>query len=236
MKQSAKTSQPLRGKTGKDGAASDRRNEAVNAAIEVLAEQGARGLTHREIDRYLGWPLGSTSNYMRRRNDIFIAIAAETTARDVADMAIVGADLDKPGGLTVDQLVSRMVYFVNYSMTPGQRSRSLARAEILFEATRNEEVQEAAQVQFEYENTLFQRVFEQLGSADPVASARFLMTMMPCIYVGLSIASHLPDAGQIEATVRSWVAIALERPPITPRVRKTRPASERQAGPTKSRT
>src|SRR5262245_42599709 len=40
----------------------------LDAAIEVLAERGTRGLTHRAVDARAGLPLGSTSNRFRTRN------------------------------------------------------------------------------------------------------------------------------------------------------------------------
>ncbi|MEI5675377.1 MULTISPECIES: TetR/AcrR family transcriptional regulator [unclassified Nocardioides] len=46
---------------------SSRRTELADAAITVLAAEGARGLTHRAVDRRAGVPAGTTSNYFRSR-------------------------------------------------------------------------------------------------------------------------------------------------------------------------
>jgi DNA-binding transcriptional regulator YbjK len=43
------------------------------AVICILARQGARALTHRRVDRELGFPEGSTSAYCRRREDLMSA-------------------------------------------------------------------------------------------------------------------------------------------------------------------
>ncbi|MEZ5087669.1 MAG: TetR family transcriptional regulator [Tessaracoccus sp.] len=45
----------------------ERRRTLADAGIRVLAREGARGLTHRAIDREAGVPLGTASNYFRSR-------------------------------------------------------------------------------------------------------------------------------------------------------------------------
>lgn len=45
----------------------ERRRALADAGLRVLAAEGARGLTHRAVDRDAGVPLGTTSNYARSR-------------------------------------------------------------------------------------------------------------------------------------------------------------------------
>lgn len=190
----------------------DRRNDAIAAGIEVLAQLGARGLTHRQVARQLGWPLGSTSNYFRRRIDIFVAIAARIMELDLADLAIFDADLNKPGGIDADMLVEHMVHLIAHSTAAAQRSRSLARVEILLEAARNDQVREAVALQIGIADGLFRRVFEQLDVADPLAAATLFSSMVSSTYLGLSVAHQQLDAGQLETIVRSWVAVSIAPP------------------------
>jgi DNA-binding transcriptional regulator YbjK len=44
-----------------------------DAAMEVLAANGGRGLTHRAVDRRLCWPEGTTSRYHRTRDSLMNA-------------------------------------------------------------------------------------------------------------------------------------------------------------------
>ena len=44
-----------------------RARQVADAAIAVLADHGARGLTHRAVDQAAGLPPGTTSNYARTR-------------------------------------------------------------------------------------------------------------------------------------------------------------------------
>ncbi|MFD6115461.1 hypothetical protein ACFWG0_35965 [Streptomyces yangpuensis] len=43
--------------------ASDRRTLLADSAIDVLADEGIRGLTHRAVDRKAAMPPGTTSAY-----------------------------------------------------------------------------------------------------------------------------------------------------------------------------
>ncbi|ATG53700.1 TetR family transcriptional regulator [Brachybacterium ginsengisoli] len=52
----------------------ERRRALADAGLAVLAEQGARGLTHRAVDRAAGTPLGTASNYFRTRDDLLAAL------------------------------------------------------------------------------------------------------------------------------------------------------------------
>ena len=48
----------------------DRKTLIADAAIDLLGEVGARGLTHRAVDTQAGLPAGSTSFYCRSRLDL----------------------------------------------------------------------------------------------------------------------------------------------------------------------
>ncbi|MGW7582378.1 TetR/AcrR family transcriptional regulator [Kitasatospora sp. NPDC054768] len=53
----------------------DRRGLLRNAAVEVLADAGGRGLTHRAVDAASGVPLGTTKNYFPTRDALLRAVA-----------------------------------------------------------------------------------------------------------------------------------------------------------------
>lgn len=52
----------------------DRRDSLADAGISVIAASGARGLTHRAVDRAAGVPTGTTSNYFASRDDLIGAL------------------------------------------------------------------------------------------------------------------------------------------------------------------
>ena len=47
-----------------------RRTALLDAAVEVLAGEGARGLTFRAVDAAAGVPTGTASNYFAGRDDL----------------------------------------------------------------------------------------------------------------------------------------------------------------------
>jgi len=60
----------------------DRAAHVLDAAVRVLATQGARGLTHRSVDTAAALPEGSTSNLFRTRRDLVAAVVEGILERD----------------------------------------------------------------------------------------------------------------------------------------------------------
>ena len=61
----------------------DRRTAILDGALEVLAEQGMRGLTHRAVDAAAGLPPGSTSYYFRSRAALVTGCVQRLLERDL---------------------------------------------------------------------------------------------------------------------------------------------------------
>lgn len=81
-----------------------RRQDIATAAIELVSEGGTHALTHRRIDRHLGVPEGTTSNYARSRRALVRIVIDEVAA--LAD--IRGGEqrtLPRTVSEAVDQLV-----------------------------------------------------------------------------------------------------------------------------------
>ena len=196
----------------RDKLSSRRRDQVIVAAIQVLAQYGARGLTHRQIDRHLEWPLGSTSNYFRRRSDLFVAITERIMQLDLSDLAILDDDAAS-GRVTKAMLTDRIVGLMQKWARPARRSRTLARAEILFESTRNPEVRQATQAQMAVAEALFMRVFAELGSHAPLASAGFFAVMMTGMSVGACLMGQVPEQQEFERLVGTWIDLAIAQRP-----------------------
>ncbi|MEV4251568.1 TetR family transcriptional regulator [Spirillospora sp. NPDC049652] len=65
----------------------ERRWALIDAAIEVLAREGARGLTFRAVDTQAGVPAGTASNYFSNRDDLFTQIGGRIYDRLLPDEA-----------------------------------------------------------------------------------------------------------------------------------------------------
>ena len=67
----------------------ERRAELADAGLTVLASEGARGLTHRSVDRAAGAPAGTTSNYFRSRADLLGGLVRRIGERFAPDPEVV---------------------------------------------------------------------------------------------------------------------------------------------------
>ncbi|MEU8205516.1 hypothetical protein [Streptosporangium sp. NPDC049046] len=105
----------------------ERRDRLRDAAIEVLAESGGRGLTHRAVDAAAATPPGTAKNYFPTRDSMLRAIAERC----------VELYHQVPGGEPVDRdgLVAMFRGLLENVAGPG-RSRLLAYLELQAEAAR----------------------------------------------------------------------------------------------------
>ncbi|MEU0543979.1 TetR family transcriptional regulator [Nocardia sp. NPDC005978] len=75
----------------------DRRTRIVDSAIDLVAAQGLRALTHRALDTALELPPGSTSYYFRTKRALIEAIVDHIALRSRSDFAAAGEALRVPG-------------------------------------------------------------------------------------------------------------------------------------------
>ncbi|MGV0813408.1 TetR/AcrR family transcriptional regulator [Mycolicibacterium boenickei] len=116
-----------------------RRRELRDAAIQVLAEQGSRGLTHQQVDRTAGMPDGTTSYYYRTRAALMQGIASRVAEIDVANLN----SLAEPAG-SADSPFSELARLV-VTQSEGQGLHlNKARLELLLAATRDPELGETS--------------------------------------------------------------------------------------------
>lgn len=114
----------------------ERRAALVDAAIEVLAREGARGLTFRAVDAEASVPMGTASNYFANRDDLFTQVGGRVYERLQPDEATIArqrtATPDREG---YTQLMRELVGRVS-----GFRTGYLALLELRLEATRRPEL------------------------------------------------------------------------------------------------
>lgn len=150
---------------------SDRRTAVGQEALAVLAEEGMRGLTHRRLDRRLGYPEGSVSVLFRRREDLILAAAKELAHVDFIDFqecfqpAINQIERGEP----VDfPLVAQCQYqqWVTFGR-PDRRKRVLARFELMLEAQRDAKFRAARLAIMRQMESLVTSVMSAVGAKYP---------------------------------------------------------------------
>ncbi|MFD7444246.1 TetR/AcrR family transcriptional regulator [Streptomyces sp. NPDC059909] len=115
----------------------ERRIALVDAAIEVLAREGARGLTFRAVDSQAGVPAGTASNYFANRDDLFTQAGARIHVRMTPDPVQVDAAM-RPAP-TRELYVELMRWLVR--RMAAERTGYLAMLELRLEATRRPALQ-----------------------------------------------------------------------------------------------
>lgn len=84
-----------------------RRNDLLDAGLRLLASAGARGLTHRAVDREAGTPTGTCSNYFRTRADLVGALAHRVFERLNPDPERLATLATEPATLATTRLYLR---------------------------------------------------------------------------------------------------------------------------------
>ncbi|MFJ1754920.1 TetR/AcrR family transcriptional regulator [Kitasatospora sp. NPDC088134] len=94
----------------------ERRAALLDAAIDVLAEEGARGLTFRAVDQRAAVPAGTASNYFANRDALLVQSAARVYERLEPDADTLAHSLTGPHDAArvaelMHQLVDRVADF-----------------------------------------------------------------------------------------------------------------------------
>ncbi|MEV0254581.1 TetR family transcriptional regulator C-terminal domain-containing protein [Streptomyces sp. NPDC050732] len=120
--------------------ATDRRTLLADTALDVLADEGMRGLTHRAVDRRADMPPGTTSAYFRTRAALLTGLVTRLVELDQAELHTTAAQLlPLP---TAEELVNGLALLTHQRLTGEGRRRSLARYACTLESVRDQELRE----------------------------------------------------------------------------------------------
>lgn len=114
-----------------------RRNALCDAAIALLAADGARGLTHLRVDRQAGFADGTTSFYYQTRAALLRGAMDRVIELDVASFT---SALAATGEGEVDSLLSTLATQAMRTAVEPERSRARARFELMMIASRDPEL------------------------------------------------------------------------------------------------
>lgn len=112
----------------------ERRRDLCDAAIQLLADDGAKGLSHLKVDRKAGVPAGTTSFYFRTRSALLLATAERLAELDLANLQSVA---DDPEAGRADRSPSLLSQVVIASGREPELSRTRARYELTMQAARD---------------------------------------------------------------------------------------------------
>lgn len=116
-----------------------RRAALVDAAIEVLAREGARGLTFRAVDVQAGVPMGTASNYFANRDELLQQVGGQVHLRLGPDPERLAETMRAPRSRKlVDTLMHQLLERMD-----NDPAGYLALQELRLEATRRPELRAA---------------------------------------------------------------------------------------------
>ncbi|MFG1796990.1 TetR/AcrR family transcriptional regulator [Nocardia sp. NPDC049149] len=145
----------------------DRRTLIVDAAIDLIATQGLRAMTHRALDTALALPAGSASYYFRSKRALVEAIVDRITARSRTDFA--AAQLAPSGPLAPEAIARGIAAWLDRLLAE-RRNQLIARHALILDLLSD------ADMHTRLANSLFSAarardLFHALGVADPDGTA-----------------------------------------------------------------
>ncbi|WP_253767596.1 TetR/AcrR family transcriptional regulator [Goodfellowiella coeruleoviolacea] len=155
-----------------------RKQRAVDAAIEVIAADGLRGLTHRAVDARANLPPGSTSSCFRTRLALLAAVLdrlVEAEQDVLAGIPVTGWSIATPAHVAriADTLTDLLVHWLGPA-----RARTRARLELYLDAARRTELApELAMANRRFVDRAAEG-FRAVGLPDPEESARLLLAQL----------------------------------------------------------
>jgi AcrR family transcriptional regulator len=179
----------------------DRREAIASAAVELVAEGGSHALTHRRIDRRLGWPEGTTSNYAPNRRAL---------VRMVIDRVAAIAELregNPPPPTTVSEAVAQLVAAFEATVARGTDTR--ARMALSIDTLQDPELHRLLTTESPVRAKLLDeasRMLTSLGVPDPdLRAVDFIGIMNGLLYdrlVGNGVRGTPVDAGHL---LEAWL-------------------------------
>jgi DNA-binding transcriptional regulator YbjK len=180
-----------------------RRNRLADAAVELLAREGARGLTHRKVDAEADEPPGTTSRYFRTREALMAGVVERVRNVHFADLSRAPR-----GPVDVGAIGDHLAAMVQTALTTN-RSRHVAIAELFLESTRRPALH-AAMADL---RTAQIRLVRDIHLAAGVELSAHQATLLVTAVTGLvHIALTTPEAVDVRSPddVRAWVRATVD--------------------------
>ena len=166
----------------------------ADASLDLLAERGMRGLTHRAVDAAAGLPPGSTSNLARTRLALLETAVRRLAEREARVLALEEMP-DPRGGL--GSLVDGMALAVHRSLT-GNRELLIARYELALEATRRPELREVFDAAGGRFRDALTGMLTAAGSPDPARHVLSLVAWSDGLMFSCAAGSYHSDVPSLD--------------------------------------
>ncbi|WP_119698408.1 TetR/AcrR family transcriptional regulator [Microbacterium halotolerans] len=188
----------------------ERRRALSDAAIEVLAREGARGLTFRAVDSEASVPTGTASNYFANRDELFMQIGARVYDRMLSGVPATAVGRQEGGMDRFVELMQELV--VRVSSFP---SGHLALIELRLEAIRRPALGEVLSERIRKD--IDTNVANHVASGLPGDETSVLLLYLSLNWLILERLTlpHLLDEAEVQRLIEAAVSRALQVPQIS---------------------
>lgn len=182
-----------------------KRDQAVAAAIELVATEGLRALTHRRVDQRASLPPGSTSNYFRTRAALYQGVVDRMVSRE---LPLVD---DESRALTPDALAGALTDLFEFLIGPG-RDQTAARMAMFVESAHDQDLRSALAAGRDRFELVLRQQLASAGAADPDLGVQLIAVCFEGMFLHrLGGYADVDAARVIRAIVQT--AMASDTPP-----------------------
>ncbi|MEV6317747.1 TetR/AcrR family transcriptional regulator [Streptomyces sp. NPDC051776] len=164
----------------------DRLALIADTAIDLLAERGLRGLTHRAVDEAARLPPGSTSNHARTRAALLEATVRRLAVRDVQTFRLEAVQVTSGGP---DVMPEALALIIHRYLTDS-RHLLIARYELALEATRRRELREIYDAAGQEFREILVALTARMGSREPERHALSLFAWAEGVMFSCAAGAH----------------------------------------------
>lgn len=172
-----------------------RRTQILEAALRLLAQDGASIITHRAVAQEAGVPIAATTYYFQSKEHLIaeaFQLHAQKEARRVAQ-ATKTIDTE----LTKYQLADQLAEFLSYGLHRA-RATLIAEFELLLQAARRPELEGYSRVFYDTIAAQVERTLASIGSPSPENDTRIIMATLAGLEVdNLSTPTTALDAARL---------------------------------------
>ncbi|WP_226553931.1 TetR/AcrR family transcriptional regulator [Celeribacter naphthalenivorans] len=177
--------------------------QIADAAIDVLAAEGGRGLTHRAVDRHLNWPEGTTSRYYRTRDALMTAIVQRLIDVEVTSFT-EWQNRAASGPMTLEKIAELLSYAFRDWIAGS--TRQLARYELSLEGRRRPAVHEALLSGRRQLNEIVAQALEAAGFPNPTVQATLLVSGVDGLCHDMLLHPEITiDPDEIDGILQRWL-------------------------------
>jgi len=154
---------------------SERQEIVGDAAIDVLAQLGVRGLTHRAVDRAAGLPMGSTSNVARTRPALLMLALRRLVE---LEMQAFGLMADAARAFASISATAQMFSAITHVQLTDRQSWTLARYALALEAIHDDSLNAVYQEASRGLAAVAEMAMTDLGSTEPKRQSELFLAFI----------------------------------------------------------